>query len=660
MIGWLATHGVELALAMSATLAVGALGVWRTRAPHLRHRTAELTLAITVLAGVVVLAPLPRPDFVEAWLPQPAQPVVEVATNEVTPQPWRPIPAIHMPVEGRAEATLEERLIGETVSARTPQPVATAPKGTSRVPIGLAPFFLVGALLLCAHGLIASLLLQRLLRRAKPAPDWVHELLPDRSLRVLVSGDSRRPFCCGLRHGSIVLPRALVRRDWAGRLEAVLRHERAHLDQGHPRARALATALAPLLYWQPLYWWLARDLRRNAELLADDMATRDFDKRRYVQALLDLADHTRRTGLAEAHGVGAWNAPKEFLERMEKLIMRTRPYATRLTAAQFVTRTGCALVLVSSVSLAWGPVLQDVDAGATELPLLATVPILSDVFDEPFEETSATAETPVNDPIAAVHDPRDPLAASPQDATHKVHLEFEAHDATALGALLMELGNARVELLRVDHDPHARLVRAEVEGMSDESLMRFTQIDGLLLVSIAVGGPWNPGPSTGTDPVQTDAATTKPRITNYRAAHSRAKLEGTTAAEGPLTSQGTPNAEQDLRARLDQIEQQLADLSAVLAHVRKAQQGPRIDALRMQPAQPMVGHVVNVRSEGIAINLGSNHGVRVGTSFEVYNGSFYKGRVVVTELSEETCVAKPCQQVEGRSIEPGDNVTDRL
>jgi len=58
------------------------------------------------------------------------------------------------------------------------------------------------------------------------------------------------------------------------------------------------------------------------------------------------------------------------------------------------------------------------------------------------------------------------------------------------------------------------------------------------------------------------------------------------------------------------------------------------------------------------VDRGREQGVKVGTTFEVYSGSTYKGRVEVTDVKPSTCVGKVI--LESHSMSPGDSATTDL
>jgi len=61
----------------------------------------------------------------------------------------------------------------------------------------------------------------------------------------------------------------------------------------------------------------------------------------------------------------------------------------------------------------------------------------------------------------------------------------------------------------------------------------------------------------------------------------------------------------------------------------------------LPPIYGAVRHVVETPDgQCVDINRGKDHDVKVGSTFEIYSGSTYKGRVLVTEVGESSCFAK--------------------
>ena len=97
------------------------------------------------------------------------------------------------------------------------------------------------------------------------------------------------PVMWGWRRPCILLP--FEAQSWPDtRLDAVLRHELAHVRRGDWIAQRCADALCALLWFNPLVWLAARQLRATAEQACDDATlTHGVTSAVYAQHLLEIA-----------------------------------------------------------------------------------------------------------------------------------------------------------------------------------------------------------------------------------------------------------------------------------------------------------------------------------------------------------------------------------
>lgn len=572
----LADQGSGLVVALSLALGAGAVAVRLSRVPLHRERLAELTLAVTVAAIALLLLPLPRPGL--GWLggtqrePRPAP-----ATTPIPAPEWSP-PVTESPPPAAPIA----------VSTATPDRRA-APRSPE---LFLARAFLAGALALAAHLALSFALLARTLRRATPAPEWVRTLARERDAdrsgraRIVVHERVSRPFCCGFARGTIVLPASLARRGLEERVAAVLLHEGAHLALGHPRGRVLSALAAPLLYWHPLYWWLVREMRRCAELLADDVAVARIDRRRYVEELLRLAESARRAPVSRAPALGALGGHKQFLERMESLLMRRSPLTTRSSRAHVVARSVLACALLGSLSVAWGRPLQDAEPG-------------------------------------------------PPRTTRVV---FAVSDGTALGAFLLlcadaGIGIERLEVRAADPRSGARTASVDLRGAEGEVLAGVARdVEGIELIALQELEPATPE-DAGADP--------------------RSHVE---ALQRDMDAIGRQIRE--LTARYENLQASLGDGSTPEPAGLEALRGLGYVTGAKAPPPPaeLDGAVVTATfgdPKVVAIDRGQRHGVREGETFDVYQGSVYRGRVHIVQVGESYCIGRVTHEV-GEGIVGGD------
>ena len=196
--------------------------------------------------------------------------------------------------------------------------IAVAGAAGANVPTAASPWFDAGVIVSIYLG-IALLLLVRLVsglaamwrvsRAARPMPT------PD-DVRITERVRSPATF------GAIILLPADAHEWPAGRLDAVLAHERAHVRSRDGYWSWLAQLHAAIFWFNPIAWWLRRRLETLAETTSDDavIAAR-HDPVAYAAMLLDFARHPNSRSVAMS--VAESNVPK----RIERLLARTPPAA---------------------------------------------------------------------------------------------------------------------------------------------------------------------------------------------------------------------------------------------------------------------------------------------------------------------------------------------
>ncbi len=90
------------------------------------------------------------------------------------------------------------------------------------------------------------------------------------SLRQLAWPDLRGPIVFGIWRPTLVVPKDFEDRFSREQRRSILAHELSHLAAGDPAWLAVASGMTTLLWWNPLAWWTARELRRSSESAADE------------------------------------------------------------------------------------------------------------------------------------------------------------------------------------------------------------------------------------------------------------------------------------------------------------------------------------------------------------------------------------------------------
>jgi beta-lactamase regulating signal transducer with metallopeptidase domain/protocatechuate 3,4-dioxygenase beta subunit len=145
--------------------------------------------------------------------------------------------------------------------------------------------YLLGALGMLCWLAVGQWKVRRLISRASlPATElaqqW-HELQsvpqalafsPRRPAKLLVSDDLAFPVAVGVLRPAVLLPRWLVKLHSETQLRPVLVHELAHVNRNDAVLRWLAAIFQIAFYYQPLFWFLRRQLQLCQEFLADAQA----------------------------------------------------------------------------------------------------------------------------------------------------------------------------------------------------------------------------------------------------------------------------------------------------------------------------------------------------------------------------------------------------
>lgn len=194
----------------------------------------------------------------------------------------------------------------------------------------LEAIYLGGALLLFARLATGLAFLSRICRAAVPLP------MPD-DVRMSRYVSSPATF------GSVVLLPAGTEAWPAGKLEAILAHERAHVRSRDSYWSWLAHLNCALFWFSPHAWWLKRQLASLAETLGDDavLAAR-HDPFTYAELLLDFARHPNNRSVAMSI------AESHVSKRIERLLARIPPAKALPRAARWFA----VALLVPAVMLA--------------------------------------------------------------------------------------------------------------------------------------------------------------------------------------------------------------------------------------------------------------------------------------------------------------------
>jgi beta-lactamase regulating signal transducer with metallopeptidase domain len=141
--------------------------------------------------------------------------------------------------------------------------------------------------------------IRRLAHRAMAVRDagWLHAFAEAKSVagvgrrvRFVATDDIQVPMTWGLLWPVVVLPASAL--DWDDeRRRIVLLHELSHVASFDWAFNLLARAACAVFWFHPAAWWLARELRDDAEMACDDRVLSVGVRRSdYAQLLIEAAD----------------------------------------------------------------------------------------------------------------------------------------------------------------------------------------------------------------------------------------------------------------------------------------------------------------------------------------------------------------------------------
>jgi len=267
------TRNPNLGLLMSAFLTSSAvvLVAWAV-ALLLQRRSARARSLVWRIAVAVLLV-------VAAWrlMPEAAPPVAVME--------WR--------VQVHAEPSMEAPASGEVPALILPEKSAWQSALSWLESAGIRLWLGAAAVLLCWRLCSAFAGMFWLRKHSAPAPEPVlrrlQELNAPARLGCRLAQRLKSPMLCGWWRPVIWLPPEVTTWD-DKRMDAVLRHELAHMQRGDVAWHWLAQLTVCLWWWQPLVWRTWRSLRAETEHAADDAAVlAGGSTHEYARTLVEIA-----------------------------------------------------------------------------------------------------------------------------------------------------------------------------------------------------------------------------------------------------------------------------------------------------------------------------------------------------------------------------------
>jgi TonB family protein len=295
------TAGFMLSLALKSTAALAL----STALAAAFYRTSAAVRHLVWAATMVSLLFLP---FLGGLLPE-----------------WRaPAPAVLLVTDPTA------LMVTSAAPAERPFPVAGI----------LWSVWAAGCVLLLTRTLTALVRVRRALSGARPLKCWGED--------VFVSEDSSMPAVCGFWKPKIVVPSAAL--SWTpARFRMVLGHERMHIARHDTRTQVLGR-LACAMYWpNPLVWYAAVRLRREAEQACDDGVLEQGERpSEYAGELIQMVQGLQGVGQRLQGGLAMVHV-SELESRLKAML---KGGASRKKATAWLVTGACLLSLAVLLPLA--------------------------------------------------------------------------------------------------------------------------------------------------------------------------------------------------------------------------------------------------------------------------------------------------------------------
>jgi beta-lactamase regulating signal transducer with metallopeptidase domain/uncharacterized GH25 family protein len=320
---WLA----QSALGGLMILGLGSLAAWLCRPPVLKARLAVLTLACALVVPWLGLVP-GTPRWSAPILPAIPAPPEATAAALAVPRgsAEASIPRLSAPIIATTE-THTRRIASRDPAAARAKRVIRGDRSASRalLPLvqprwGWAFAWTPLTLVLAAYGLATAVqlgwwllgqgMLWRICRAARPVAPEVLAIFRDisgpagRRVRLIETDGVALPHTFTWLRPTILLPRSLCAEGDSVELRYSLAHECSHVERHDWWAWTLAGLAGCVLFYQPLVWWLRRQLRLCQDFLADDRAASLGSPEDYAVFLVRVARCRQAGPFWPALGIG--------------------------------------------------------------------------------------------------------------------------------------------------------------------------------------------------------------------------------------------------------------------------------------------------------------------------------------------------------------------
>lgn len=171
-----------------------------------------------------------------------------------------------------------------------------------------------------------------------------------RNLETLEVRESREvgsPVAIGLWKPCVILPSGACERHSEDELQAVLAHERAHVERSDPLAALVQRVLVSLFWWNPVMHILSRRIEECREMACDEMAARQMGDACLVAQALTSFVHAQLTNPPDMRGLAPGATASAFTRRMRHLLDDAGAAPSRASAPAILGAVALIALLAS-------------------------------------------------------------------------------------------------------------------------------------------------------------------------------------------------------------------------------------------------------------------------------------------------------------------------
>lgn len=332
MLWWLAQNALVAGLLTGFVALVCRFGRFR---PAVRH-ALWLVVMVKLVTPPCIAWPWTLPAMRETASAARTAPADGASPRDEAP-PW--LGEREILVASDAPSTQDESpslVLGTAERVEEPPAIQQVDSVAWKLGGWLAPLlydlWLAGTALVCLLQVVRIARFERLLATTAPGPRWLQKLVAEvagtlrvpRPLTCVVPGIGS-PCVWGVGRPKLVWPASLLEHLPRSCRRSIVAHELAHLRRRDHWVGWLQLVAECLWWWNPLFWYVRRQLRRNAELACDAwvVSTLPEDRRAYAEALIEVTQLISQTA-APMPALGMSSVARHDFERRLTMIMRER------------------------------------------------------------------------------------------------------------------------------------------------------------------------------------------------------------------------------------------------------------------------------------------------------------------------------------------------